>query len=173
MAQVKDKSKKKFSLDKVDMTVKLTKAVEIPPCSSIQVHGITKVKGHDKRFNLIVEPKRNVCNPSVVVVPSYPKLRPGSKEVNMSLRNLTSRNLTVKAKVIVAHMATANVVPPMLTPKNSQELEKQKEKRMKSCDKYSEAPIKVQLTKDQLNKLFDKIDLSGIKDWSKKDQEDV
>ena len=36
----------------------------------------------------------------------------------------------------------------------------------------SEATIKVKLTKDQL-KLFDKIDLRGIKDWSKKDQEDV
>ena len=37
----------------------------------------------------------------------------------------------------------------------------------------SEVPIKVQLTKDQLEKFFDKIDLSGIKDWSKEDQEEV
>ena len=37
----------------------------------------------------------------------------------------------------------------------------------------SGAPIKVQLTKDQLEKLFDKIDLSGIKDWSKEDQGEV
>ena len=44
---------------------------------------------------------------------------------------------------------------------------------MKSPDMSSEAPIKVQLTKDQLEKLFDKIDLSGIKYWSNEDQEDV
>ena len=37
----------------------------------------------------------------------------------------------------------------------------------------SEAPIKVPLTNDQLKKLFDKIDLSGITDWSKEDQEEV
>ena len=37
----------------------------------------------------------------------------------------------------------------------------------------SEAITKVKLTKDQLKKLFDKIDWSWIKDWSKKDQEDV
>ena len=78
MAQVKDKSMKTFSLDKVDGAVKLTKTVEIPPFSTIQVHGIMKVKGHDKRVNCIVEPKSNVCNPSVVFVPSYPNLRPGS-----------------------------------------------------------------------------------------------
>ena len=47
-------------------------------------------------------------------------------------------------------MATASVVPPMLTPKNSQESENQKDKRTKSPDMNPEAPIKMQLTKDQL-----------------------
>ena len=42
---------------------------------------------------------------------------------------------------------------------------------MKSPDMSSEGPIKVQLTKDQFKKLFDIKDLSGIKDWSKEDQE--
>ena len=58
----------------------------------------------------------------------------------------------------------------MLTPKNPHESEKQNDKRMKSPDMSSEAPIKVQLTKDQFKKLFAKIDLSGIKDWSKEDK---
>ena len=133
--------------------------VEIPPFSTIQVHGIMKVKGNDKRVNIIVEPKNNVGNPSIVVVCSYANLRPGSSKVNMSLRNLTSRNITVKAKSIVAQVAVANVVPPMFTPKNLQESEKQKDKRMKFPDMSSEAPMKVQLTKDQLKKLFDKIGL--------------
>ena len=97
---------------------------------------------------LIVEPKNNISNPLVVVVPSYANLRPASSKINMSLRNLTSRNLPVKAKLIVAQVTTANVIPPMLMPKNSQELEKQEDKRMKTPDMNSEAPIKVQLTKD-------------------------
>ena len=84
MTQVEDKSAKTFSLDKVGGTIKLTKTVETPPFSTIQVHGITKVKGHDKRVNLIVEPNNNVYNPSVVVVPRYANLRPGSSKVNMS-----------------------------------------------------------------------------------------
>ena len=49
MAQVKYDTEKVFSLDKVDETVKLTKSVEIPLFSTIQVHGITKVKGQDKK----------------------------------------------------------------------------------------------------------------------------
>ena len=50
MAQVKDKSKKTFYLDKVKGTVNLTKTEEIPPFSTIQVHGVMKVKGHDKCY---------------------------------------------------------------------------------------------------------------------------
>ena len=91
----------------------------------------------------------------------------------MSLRNLTSRTITVKVKSIVAQVAAAIVDPSMLTPKNPQESEKHEDKRMKFPDMSSEAQIKVQLTKEQLEKLFDKLDLSGIEDWSKEDQEEV
>ena len=114
MAWVKNDTENVFSLDKVDGTVKLTKTVEIPPFSTIQVHGITKVKGHDKKANLIVEPMKNKPNPSAVVVPSYTDLKPGSSKVNMNLRKLTSRKITVKAKSIVAQVTEANVVPPTL-----------------------------------------------------------
>ena len=143
--------------------------MEIPPFSTIQIHEITKVKGYDKRVNLIVELKSNVCNSSVVAIPNYVNLRPGSSKVNMSLKNLTSRSQTAKVKSIVDQVAIANVVPPMLIPKNPQELEKQKDKRTKTPDMNSETTIKVKLTRDQFKKLFNKIHLSGIKDWSKKD----
>ena len=99
--------------------VKLTKTMDIPPFSTIEVHGITKVKGHDKKVNLIVEPMKNRPNPSAVVVLSFTDIKPGSSKVNMNLKNFTSIKITVKAKSIVAWIATANVVPPMLTRKFS------------------------------------------------------
>ena len=139
MAQVGDVPEKTFSLDKVEGTVKLTKMVEIPPFCTIQVHGITEVKDHDKRVNIIVEPKNNGYDPSVVAVPSYAYLKSGSSKINMSLRNLTSRSIMVKVKSIVAQVAAANVVPSMLTPKIPQKSEENKDKRMKSSDISSEA----------------------------------
>ena len=75
----------------------------------------------------------------------------------MSLRNLTNRNVTVKAKSIVAQVTATNAVPPMLTPKNSQESEKQKDKRTKSPHMNPEAPIKMQLTKGQLKNYLIKL----------------
>ena len=115
---------KVFSLDRVEGTVKLTKTIEIHQFGTIQVHGMTNVKGHNKKVNLIVEPMKNRPNQSVVVVPSFTALKPGSSKVNMNVRNLTSRKITVKAKSIVAGVAAANMVPPMLTQINSQKSEK-------------------------------------------------
>ena len=63
---------------------------------------MTKVKGHNKKVNLILEPMKNRPNPSAVVVPSYTVLKPGSGKVNMNVRNLNSREISVKAKSIVA-----------------------------------------------------------------------
>ena len=91
----------------------------------------------------------------------------------MNLRNLTSRSIMVKVKSIVAQVATANVVPSILTPKISQESEENEDKRMKSPDMSSEARTRTQLTNEQLKKMFDKLDLSGIEDLSNGDQEEV
>ena len=63
MTQVKNDTERVFSLDKVDGTVKCTQTVEIPPFSTIQVHGINKVKGHGKKVNLIVKLITNRPNP--------------------------------------------------------------------------------------------------------------
>ena len=49
----------------------------------------------------------------------------------------------------------------MLIPKNLQEPEENEDKQIKSLDMYFKEPIKVQLTKEQLEKPFDKLNLSG------------
>ena len=79
----------------------------------------------------------------------------------------------VKMKSIVAKMAAANVVVPMLASKNSQGLEENEDKKRKSPDMGSKGQTKVSLTKGQLKKLFDKLDLSRIKDWSNEDQKEM
>ena len=82
----------------------------------------------------------------------------------MSLRNLTSRSITVKVKSKVAQLAAANGVPYMLASKNPQGSEENEDKRTRNPDMSSKAQIKIQLTKEQLEKLFDKLDLSGIEE---------
>ena len=45
-----------------------------------------EVKDHDKRVNIMVEPKNHGYDLSVIAVCIYTYLKPGSSRVNMSLR---------------------------------------------------------------------------------------
>ena len=123
---------------------------------------MTRVKGHNKKVNIIVEPTNNRPNSSVVAVPSHTTLKPGFSKVNMNIKNLTSRKIMVKPKSIIAR---ANVIPPILAQENSKKLE--------SPNLNSKRETEAKLTKDQLEKVFKEIDLSGINDWSEEDQIDV
>ena len=87
---------------------------------------------------------------TVVAVPSYAYLKPGSSRVNMSLRNLTSKSIVVKVKSIVAQLAAANAVPSMLASKNPQESEENKYRITGSPDISPKGQIKMQLTEEQL-----------------------
>ena len=62
---------------------------------------------------------KNGLNSLVVAVPSYTILKPGSSNVNMNIRNLTSRKMMVKAKLIMTGVAAANVITPFLAQENS------------------------------------------------------
>ena len=63
-------------------------------------------------------PEKAYSNP-VVTVLSYACLKPGPANVAISLQNLSSKVATLKAKMIVAKIAAANVVPSMLAPKSN------------------------------------------------------
>ena len=61
----------------------------------------------------------------------------------------------------------------MLASKNPQESDENEDKKTGSPYMGSKGQIKAQLTKEQLEKLFDKLDMSGIEDYSDDDQEEV
>ena len=134
---------------------------------------MNKVRGHNKRVNLNSRTNKNRPKSSAVSVLSYTVLKPSTSKINMNIRNPTSREITVKAKLITAGIAAANMVPPMLVQGNSQKTEEWLDKRTEPPNLNSKIGTKTKLTKNQLEKLFQKIDLSGIKDWSEKDQKDV
>ena len=84
MAQIRNETGKDFCHDKVEGTIKLTKTIEIPPFRTKQIQGMTKVKGHNRKVNIIVEPVKNGLNTSIVAVPSYTSLKPGPSKVNVT-----------------------------------------------------------------------------------------
>ena len=152
-------------MDKVKGDVKLTKKVKLEPFKTVHVTAMSKVVGHELRVNIITEPNDKYSTGAVVAKPSLTNLKPGSSKVQCTLRNNTARSITLAARTPIAKLAAANVVPQMLAPKR-RDTEKGKSK------KEDKAP-RLKVSQEKLEKLFEKLDLSGIKSWDKEDQEKV
>ena len=90
----------------------------------------------------------------IKAIPSYDYLEQGSSKVNITLQNCTRQRIKLKKGTKVTLIMSANVVPPALAPKT----DKKDFKNMESLNQI-------------LNKLFDKLDLSNILDWTKDNQE--
>ena len=117
---------------------------------TITVSGITTINSHTKQVNVITEPRENLDE---YMVHSYSYMRPGSKRVSVALRNLSEKVQTFKKGTIVASVKAANLVPPKLAPKYTNE----------NNSNNNEKP---QLTPERINKLFSKLDLEWAENWS-------
>ena len=117
---------------------------------TITVSGITTINSHTKQVNVITEPRENL---NEYMVHSYSYMRPGSKRVSVTLRNLSEKVQTFKKGTIVASVKAANLVPPKLAPKYTNE-------------NNSNNNEKLQLTPERINKLFSKLDLEWAENWS-------
>ena len=137
-------------LDKVTGDVKLTRNVQIPPMETITVSGVTTVNSHTKQVNVITEPRQNLDE---YMVHSYSYMRPGSKRVSVALQNLSEKVQTIKKGTIIVSVKAANLVPPKLAPRYTNE----------NNNNNNERPP---LTPERIQKLFSKLNLEGAENWS-------
>ena len=86
-------------------------------------------------------------------------MRPGSKRVGVALMNLSNTPITFNKGTVVATVKAANMAPPMLALNPSH----------RSC-RPEEIPKK---TPTRLEKLFSKLDLSGMDNWSPTERESM
>ena len=86
-------------------------------------------------------------------------MRPGSKRAGVALMNLSNAPITLNKGTVVATVKAANIIPLMLAPNPSNENSKPEEISKK--------------TLARLEKLFSKLDLSGMDDWSPTQKESM
>ena len=107
----------------------------------------------------------------VVPANSYSILYPGSTRAKVALRNMTPKEVVLKAKTCVARMAAANVVLHMLAPKIVKGFEDRAHAKpvVKEGGEIKLTP----LSPEQQKKLNNKLDLTGIEEWSQEDKKAV
>ena len=160
-----------FNLESVEGKVKLSKSLVLKPFETVLVSGISESRQHRKRVNVMIERVEGSLGDDVVLANSYSILYPGSVRAKVALRNMTPKEVVLKAKTCVARMAAANVVLHMLVPKIVKGSE----------DKAQAKPVvngggEIKLTPlppEQQKKLNDKLDLTGIEEWSQEDKKAV
>ena len=160
-----------FNLESVEGEVKFSESLVLKPFETVLVSGISESRQHRKRVNVMIERVEGSLGDDVVPANNYSILYPGSVRAKVALRNMTPKEVVLKAKTCVARMAAANVVLHMLAPKIVKDSE----------DKAQAKPVvneggEIKLTPlppEQQKKLNDKLDLTGIKEWSQEDKKAV
>ena len=117
---------------------------------------------------------------------SYTMVRPGTKRVAVALVNNSGEKVTLKKGTKIGQLKAANVVPPSFAPQTSTNLDvleymqrtelpsiipKYKELSMNAGD--HKLPPQPELTPDRLDKLFSKLDFSGMEELPEDVQQQV
>ena len=177
-------------IDQIDQYMRLTRDITIP---AMQVHktiGIAKIPILTKRLNVMTEalPHREEIK-GIETIPSYETFKQRGNRIILGLNNTTQEKITLKRGTKVAKVFVANVIPPMLAPKERTDAKiteisvpqsgaerHTNEVKMGNANNVSSAfskPMKPEPTPEILNELFEKLNLKGIEDWSKTEQAEV
>ena len=78
--------------------VKLAKSVVLKPFETVLVSGISELRQHRKRVNVMIERVEGSLGDDVVPANSYSILYPGSVRAKVALRNMTPKEIVLKAK---------------------------------------------------------------------------
>ena len=141
----------KFCLNDVKGLVHTMQKVTIPHFSTVSVHTNSSVKGHCMWVHVFMELVPGTQLPAAVVLTvTYGELHPRSSRVPISLHNLSACTMEILTKAVIGQVAPANQVPPVVNAtRTSKELH----------------------PKPQKGWVLEALDIQGLKEWPKSEQE--
>ena len=165
--------KNSTQLDKIAGKVRLTRKIKLKPNQSLKVRARCSNPLNTKRVNVIIEPTDD--EEGSYTIPAYTYLKSNSRSVHVGLRNMSCRTVSLNKGTVVAELSPANAIPKMLAPKlASCQLEFAKNQDVKSdeLEFVNLTNSQLKLTKEQRDRIFSKLDLTGYDNWTQ-DQRDV
>ena len=159
-------------INQVDHYVRLTQKVTLAPMQVHKTVGVAKIPILSRRLNGMTEPLpvREAIE-GIEAIASYETFKQGGNRVTIGLQNGTQEKITLKKGTKVTLVTAANIVPPMLAPDPSIDKSELKyimqEHNKEGVPEYKtmnsgENVAKPKSTPERLDKLFTKLDLSGI-----------
>ena len=165
-------------IDHIDHEIKLSRNVTLQPRQATKSTGMVKLPVLSKCFNVMTEPREDVGDiTGVNSVKTYATVKTGTKRVAVALVNNLGEKVTIKKGTVVGRLKAANAVPICLAPKLSTDNDvleyMQRMNGVGNVTKYNNMstktenpkPEKPALTPERSDRLFSRLDLSGMEDW--------
>ena len=133
----------------------MTGEVIIPPFVTIMVKGVSKLTTHSKHKNVVIEPIVGYLG-HIATARSYGILQLGVGKLNVCLRNHSANKSLSQSRLLWGEIAVANAFPSLLAlalkPTEDDSI------RGKVTNQQGQSEGK--------RELLEKIDLTGLQDWS-------
>ena len=78
---------------------------------------MSKPKGHTKKVNAIKESQTRPYSQCAGTAPSFAIVDQGPSRVHVTIRNTSCKVVTIRAKMVIATVCAANIIPPMIAPR--------------------------------------------------------
>ena len=150
----------------------------LQPRQAAKLTGMVKLPVLSKCLNVMTEPKENVGDITRVhFVETYATIKTSTKRVAITLVNNSGEKVTIKKGTVIGRLKAANAVPICLTPKLSMDSDVlkyvQRMNRVEDVPEYGNMGMKSENPKlekpafmpERSDKLFSKLDLSGMEEW--------
>ena len=165
-----------FDLDSIEGPVKITEHTVLKAGETLKMQGMIEVRGNFKRINITIEPlglKEMNMKEGVGAISTYAVCKAGSSRVSILLRNQTRQDVQLKKGQVVARAAAANLIPNKIAPRYRPEdrTYAQVYAREMESRKRAYALRKKESQEQRTNDLLDKLDLTGMEDWTGENQE--
>ena len=132
----------------------------IPSFGITIVKSLVNLTTHSKCLNVVVEPVTGYSE-HISIAKSYGVLKPRRGKIDVSLRNHSVKQITLPKQTFVGEIPRAKIIPALLVPNptghRAGEKEATAEKRKPESQK----------------ELLDKIDLTGLGEWSQNEQKET
>ena len=131
-----------FNLDHVRGRVVISEEVTIPASQTTVVKGLTKITGHHKCINVLMESSHKCMN--VFILGNTSKLRPGNSDIEVVIQNRSEKDVKLKPDTEIGTVIAANIIPTMQVSNDFDVVEQQRASiilaQVGSTNKLGETP---------------------------------
>ena len=149
----------KYDLEGVKGNIHTMREIVILPFGITVVKGIVNLTIHSKCLNVVVELVTGYSE-HIAMARSYGVLKLGRGKNDICLRNCSTKWIALPKQTPVKEIAAANIIPALLAPKPT-------------GHGVGEKEATVEKRKTESQKELDKIDLTGLGEWSQNEQKEA